>query len=86
MLAERYPEDKERGNAMGLALGGLALGVVIGPPFGGFMYQFVGKTAPFLVLAFLALADGCLQLLILQVLVLFYMYKQTEFILLYKYL
>lgn len=66
MLAERYPEDKERGNAMGLALGGLALGVVIGPPFGGFMYQFVGKTAPFLVLAFLALADGCLQLLILQ--------------------
>ena len=68
MLAERYPDDKERGNAMGLALGGLALGVVIGirmimmimrrrrrtpsplqsicpgPPFGGFMYQFVGKT------------------------------------------
>merc|ERR1711953_970350 len=66
MLAERYPDDKERGNAMGLALGGLALGVVIGPPFGGFMYQFVGKTAPFLILAFLALADGCLQLLILQ--------------------
>ena len=30
MLAERYPDDKERGNAMGLALGGLALGVVIG--------------------------------------------------------
>ena len=30
------------------------------------MYEFVGKTAPFLVLAFLALADGCLQLLILQ--------------------
>jgi len=66
MLADRYPDDKERGNAMGLALGGLAMGVVIGPPFGGFMYQFVGKTAPFLVLAFLALADGCLQLLILQ--------------------
>jgi len=66
MLADRYPNDQERGNAMGLALGGLAMGVVIGPPFGGFMYQFVGKTAPFLVLAFLALADGCLQLLILQ--------------------
>merc|ERR1719187_808237 len=66
MLADRNPDDKERGNAMGLALGGLAMGVVIGPPFGGFMYQFVGKTAPFLVLAFLALADGCLQLLILQ--------------------
>jgi len=66
MLADRYPDDKERGNAMGLALGGLALGVIIGPPFGGFMYQFIGKTAPFLLLAFLALADGCLQMLILQ--------------------
>jgi len=66
MLADRYTDDKERGNAMGIALGGLALGVLIGPPFGGFMYQFVGKTAPFLILAFLALADGCLQMLILQ--------------------
>lgn len=66
MLADRYTDDKDRGNAMGIALGGLALGVLIGPPFGGFMYQFVGKTAPFLILAFLALLDGCLQMLILQ--------------------
>ena len=28
MLADRYPEDSERGNAMGIALGGLALGVL----------------------------------------------------------
>ncbi|XP_070499948.1 synaptic vesicular amine transporter isoform X2 [Chironomus tepperi] len=66
MLADRYTDDKERGNAMGFALGGLALGVLIGPPFGGFMYEFVGKTAPFLVLSFLALGDGMLQLFMLQ--------------------
>jgi len=66
MLAERFPDDQERGNAMGIALGGLALGVLIGPPFGGFMYQFVGKSAPFIILAFLALLDGCLQLLVLK--------------------
>lgn len=59
MLAEKYPDDKERGNAMGIALGGLALGVLIGPPFGGVMYEFVGKTAPFLILSALALGDGC---------------------------
>jgi DHA1 family solute carrier family 18 vesicular amine transporter 1/2 len=59
MLAERDPDDKERGNAMGIALGGLALGVLIGPPFGGVMYEFVGKSAPFLVLSALALGDGC---------------------------
>ena len=28
MLACYYPDDKERGNAMGIALGGLALGVL----------------------------------------------------------
>lgn len=66
MLAASYPNDEERGNAMGIALGGLALGVLIGPPFGGIMYQFVGKTAPFLILAGLALGDGLLQLMVLQ--------------------
>lgn len=30
MLAAYYPNDEERGNAMGIALGGLALGVLIG--------------------------------------------------------
>ncbi|NXH33890.1 VMAT1 protein, partial [Myiagra hebetior] len=66
LLASVYPDDSERGSAMGIALGGLALGVLIGAPFGSVMYEFVGKASPFLVLAFLALADGALQLCILQ--------------------
>ncbi|XP_054710173.1 synaptic vesicular amine transporter-like [Uloborus diversus] len=66
MLAEKYPDDVERGNAMGIALGGLALGVLIGPVFGGTLYEFVGKASPFLILACLALFDGILQLLVLQ--------------------
>jgi len=33
--------------------------VSVGPPFGGIMYEFVGKEAPFLLLAGLALFDGC---------------------------
>ena len=28
MLADRYPDDIERGNAMGIALGGLAMGLL----------------------------------------------------------
>ena len=44
---------------MAIALGGLALGVLIGPPFGGIMYEFVGKSSPFVILALLALLDGC---------------------------
>ncbi|XP_077352398.1 synaptic vesicular amine transporter [Festucalex cinctus] len=66
MLASVYTDDEERGHAIGIALGGLAMGVLVGPPFGSVMYEFVGKTAPFLILACLALFDGALQLLILQ--------------------
>ncbi|CAJ1069594.1 LOW QUALITY PROTEIN: chromaffin granule amine transporter [Xyrichtys novacula] len=66
MLASVYTDDEERGIAMGIALGGLALGVLIGAPFGSVMYEFVGKSAPFLILAFLAVFDGVLQLFILQ--------------------
>ncbi|XP_013411845.1 synaptic vesicular amine transporter isoform X2 [Lingula anatina] len=66
MIAEVYPDDNERGHAMGIALSGLALGVLIGPPFGGVMYQFAGKEAPFLILAALALFDGLLQLIVLK--------------------
>ncbi|XP_027782937.2 chromaffin granule amine transporter isoform X2 [Marmota flaviventris] len=66
MLASVYTDDYERGRAMGIALGGLALGVLVGAPFGSVMYEFVGKSAPFLILAFLALLDGALQLCILK--------------------
>ncbi|XP_060896504.1 synaptic vesicular amine transporter [Labrus mixtus] len=66
MLASVYTDDEERGHAIGVALGGLALGVLVGPPFGSVMYEFVGKTAPFLILAFLAVFDGALQLFVLQ--------------------
>ncbi|KAJ7411277.1 Synaptic vesicular amine transporter [Willisornis vidua] len=58
LLATVYTDDEERGNAMGIALGGLAMGVLVGPPFGSVMYEFVGKSSPFLVLAALALLDG----------------------------
>lgn len=66
MLADTYTDDQERGNAMGMALGGLALGVLIGPPFGAFLFELGGKTAPFLILAFLTLVDGVLQMMILR--------------------
>ncbi|KAI2661388.1 Chromaffin granule amine transporter [Labeo rohita] len=66
MLASVYTDDNERGIAMGIALGGLAMGVLIGAPFGSVMYEFVGKSSPFLILAFLAVFDGALQLCILQ--------------------
>jgi len=38
----------------------------VGPPFGGVAYEFMGKEAPFLILASLGVLDGILQLFILQ--------------------
>ncbi|XP_055080001.1 chromaffin granule amine transporter [Periophthalmus magnuspinnatus] len=66
MLASVYTDDEERGQAMGVALGGLALGLICGGPFGSVMYEFVGKSSPFLVLAGLALLSGVLQLCVLK--------------------
>jgi DHA1 family solute carrier family 18 vesicular amine transporter 1/2 len=58
ILAQRYPNDMDRGKVMGIALGAMALGADIGLPFGGVMYPYVGKTTPFLILACLALGHG----------------------------
>ncbi|XP_072123025.1 synaptic vesicular amine transporter-like [Mobula birostris] len=66
MLASIYTDDNERGKAMGIALGGVALGVLIGAPFGSVMYEFVGRSSPFLALAALTLLNGVLQLCVLQ--------------------
>ncbi|VDM63077.1 unnamed protein product [Angiostrongylus costaricensis] len=66
MLAQAYTDDMERGSAMGIALGGLALGVLVGPPYGGVLYEWGGKELPFILLALLALFDGSLQFIVLQ--------------------
>ncbi|XP_040271844.1 chromaffin granule amine transporter-like [Bufo bufo] len=66
MLADIYTDDYERGKAMGIALGGQAIGAITGAPFGSVMYDFVGKSSPFLVLAALALLDGVLRLSMLR--------------------
>ncbi|XP_064630887.1 synaptic vesicular amine transporter-like [Lineus longissimus] len=66
ILADIYPEDLERSRAMGIALGGQAIGVLAGYPAGGALYQFVGKTAPFMICATLLTVNGGLQFLLLQ--------------------
>ncbi|BHF66378.1 hypothetical protein SprV_0200939500 [Sparganum proliferum] len=66
MLATYYTDAKERSQAFGSALTALALGVLVGPTYGGLVYQFVNKRAPFLMLSALALLDGILQLIIFK--------------------
>lgn len=51
LLAQSVPKEA-RFRLMPIAFGGIALGVLIGYPFGGAAYQLLGKTAPFLLIAF----------------------------------
>ncbi|CAH8596277.1 unnamed protein product [Heterobilharzia americana] len=66
MLATYFVDEKERGHAFAFALSGLAIGVLIGAPYGGVTFQFISKEAPFLILSGLAMLNGIIQLLTLR--------------------
>lgn len=40
-----------RSQIIGMILGSMALGVLLGYPFGGILYAFSGKSAPFFIIA-----------------------------------
>lgn len=65
LLADFYPSE-ERGQAMGIALSGQAIGILVGPSMGGWLYQIGGYMFPFFVAAGMAVLDGLLRLLLLK--------------------
>lgn len=66
MIADRFVEENERSKALGIALAFISFGCLVAPPFGGALYQFAGKEVPFLILAFVSLADGLMLLLVMK--------------------
>ena len=50
MIADLNEDDEERSRIMGQILGGIAAGVLIGYPLGGFLYDFIGESSPFILL------------------------------------
>ena len=65
LLADFYPSE-ERGQAMGIALSGQAIGILVGPSLGGWLYQIGGYMFPFFVATGMAVLDGLLRLLLLK--------------------
>jgi MFS transporter, DHA1 family, solute carrier family 18 (vesicular amine transporter), member 1/2 len=55
-----------RGRWMGVAMSTVSLGVLVGPPLAGLLVQSFGVTAPFLLAAAVALADGVVRLLLVR--------------------
>ncbi|XP_041830085.1 probable vesicular acetylcholine transporter-B [Melanotaenia boesemani] len=66
MIADKYTEEAERSRALGIALAFISFGSLVAPPFGGVLYEFVGKRVPFIVLACICLADGFLLLTVIK--------------------
>lgn len=65
LIAATTPFEK-RGQAMGIAMSTITLGVLIGPPLAGFLVERFGTASPFLVAAAFALADGVLRIVLVK--------------------
>ncbi|XP_055544315.1 synaptic vesicular amine transporter isoform X2 [Wyeomyia smithii] len=61
LVAQLYTEPEKRSKVMGTILGSIAVGVLVGYPFGGISYDILGKAAPFYILSIL-----CLMILLTQ--------------------
>lgn len=59
ICAEKFSDDdKTRSKYMGIILGSEAMGVLIGYTVGAFIYNSGGKSAPFIVITFMILANA----------------------------
>ncbi|SMO95149.1 MFS transporter [Melghirimyces algeriensis] len=65
LLAEVFPKE-ERGKAMGMAMSGQAVGVLLGPPIGGWLYELGGYHFPFFTATGIALIIAILCLVSLR--------------------
>ncbi|OPY28503.1 MAG: drug efflux system protein MdtG [Methanocella sp. PtaU1.Bin125] len=65
LLADMFPAET-RQQATGFALVGSFAGTLLGPAFGGMLYEAGGYTLPFLVAAGLVLVDGGARMLLLK--------------------
>lgn len=65
LIAATTSFDK-RGQAMGIAISSLTLGVLIGPPLAGFLVEHFGTASPFLFAAGVALIDGVLRVVLVK--------------------
>ncbi|RWS09366.1 vesamicol binding protein-like protein [Dinothrombium tinctorium] len=66
MIADRFNEENERQEALGIALSFISFGSLFAPPFGGLLYEFCGKEFPFIILALVCLLDGFLVLVVMS--------------------
>ena len=65
LIAATHPPNR-RGSAMGIALASVSIGVLLGPPLGGFLFEHWGLRAPFFLAAGLAAFDAVLRAVLVR--------------------
>jgi len=65
LIAATHPVEL-RGRAMGTALASAAIGILLGPPLGGFLFERWGMRTPFLVAALVAALDALARLILIR--------------------
>ncbi|TMS38154.1 hypothetical protein L596_004940 [Steinernema carpocapsae] len=66
MIADRFTEENERSQALGIALAFISFGCLVAPPFGSILYTLAGKPVPFMVLSFVCLLDAFMVFMVIQ--------------------
>ena len=66
-LAKMFSTDEERGEKMGLAMAGIGLAALVGPPIGGGLYTLGGHALPFFVVAGISFLQLVLQVFFVHV-------------------
>jgi multidrug resistance protein len=66
MIADRFTEEGERSKALGIALAFISFGSLVAPPFGGILYEYLGRPVPFVLLSLLALFDGLMLFFVMR--------------------
>ena len=64
ILAQKFNKPGERSKFQGIAIAIISSGCFIAPPCGGLLHKYVGKQAPFIILAVLALLDFFIMLFV----------------------
>ncbi|XP_050437395.1 synaptic vesicular amine transporter-like isoform X2 [Adelges cooleyi] len=63
---QKHMSELRRSKVMGLVMGSIALGVLVGYPFGGILYDLVNKPTPFIIIIGVITINLGLQLCILR--------------------
>ncbi|OQV15365.1 Vesicular acetylcholine transporter [Hypsibius exemplaris] len=66
MIADRFSDEAERSKMIGIAVAFISFGSLVAPPFGGVLFDWAGKEAPFIILSLVCLFTALALLMVMK--------------------